>query len=414
MRHISIRSKQKFDLYVGTLLALFFEFMAFVTGLVLRRNHKNVPFERILIMKFQGIGSLACAYPSILLLKNTFPATKFIFWGSKQTVSLARELNVFHSILELEESSYFASCLSLIRSLRVIWRFRPQWVFDLEIYSKLSSVLSLLTLGMNRVGFVSGTTRFRKHLHTHLYYFNKMHYVGDLYKSMLLGEVPHEVKSNMDGFTVAAEYSNYAKGLNISASLNDSRRPVIININSGELSSQRKWPPESFSAIINKLLDDYKFEIILTGNADESAMIDNLLAGLSNHGAGRVKNAAGLLTLRELLELLANGRLLLTNDSGPLHLAVLMGTPVVALFGPTHPLHILPERNEKIVAIYHNFICSPCIHVIDSLPCNGLAPCMRSISVDEVYEKINSILSNCPVTVSHYQSELHTKIYDRA
>ena len=88
------------------------------------------------------------------------------------------------------------------------------------------------------------------------------------------------------------------------------------------------------------------------------------------------------------MRLMKHAKLLITNDSGPMHIAVLLSTPMVALFGPTHPYHFLPYDRKSIVFLYKNYICSPCVHVLEELPCSEEAPCMDAIGVDEVYEAI--------------------------
>ena len=118
------------------------------------------------------------------LLKSAFPTHEYSSWGTGQTVAIAKELDLFDDFLVLNDRSVYGAAVSLIQNMSKILLFRPRWTFDLEIYSKLSSVLSLWTMSMNRVGFVSDTTKFRKYLQTHLIFFNRFRYVGDLYSSM--------------------------------------------------------------------------------------------------------------------------------------------------------------------------------------------------------------------------------------
>lgn len=386
-KEVSLRSKRKIDHYIGIFLANLFELVAFAAGQIFRRNHKDVPFDRVLVMKFSGMGSLAVSYPSILELKKTRPEVRIVFWGTKQTTTLARELGVFSEIVELEDSSFTSAFFSLIKNLIRILRFRPQWAFDLEVYSKLSSVLCLWTLALNRVGFISDTTRFRKYLHTHLMYFNRFRYVGDLYDGMFSMVLPpvREVRRRHD---LSGELGIFIEDAG------QTRGQVVININTGELFPLRRWPLEKFRQLVEKMLDEYGHDILLTGSPGERDFVEEFRLGLNHCGARRVRNLAGVLSLREMMGLLKGCRLFITNDSGPMHLAVLMDAPVVALFGPTHPAHFLPAGKLNAVACYHDYICSPCVHVIDSeyLPCRQTAPCMSSIEVPEVYAAVKRLL----------------------
>jgi len=385
---LSLRFKRKVDHYLGKTLAAFFEVLAFCVGLILRREHSGVPVERAVVMKFSGMGSLACAYPAVAALREAHPGARILFWGTCQTSCLAAELGVFSEIIELDDRTLLSSGYSLVKNLLRIWAFRPQWAFDLETYSKLSSVLCLLTLATNRVGFISETTGFRKYLHTHLVFFNRFQYAGDLYAGMV-----SDSPGILDGPPAAAPPPRGVPGITADGSVGEM---IMININTGELSALRLWPEEKFRSLIERLLDAYPNTIGLIGSEDERERVEALINRLGN-GKGRVVNLAGRLSLRELMEHLGGCALFITNDSGPMHLAVLMGAPLVALFGPTHPVHFLP-RGRGVEFIYKDYICSPCVHVLDEdwLPCGGSAPCMDSINVDDVCAVVSRALRNRP------------------
>ncbi|MBE7414941.1 MAG: glycosyltransferase family 9 protein [Deltaproteobacteria bacterium] len=381
---LSLKFKRKIDHYLGFALAMSFEALAFCVGNILRRDHRNIPVERAVVMKFSGMGSLACAYPALAALKETYPGSQFIFWGTGQTNQLARELGIFSEILELDDRTLATSLYSLAKNLIRIWRFRPNWTFDLETYSKLSSVLCLLTAARNRAGFVSDTTRFRKRLHTHLVYFNRFRYAGELYFRMFSETVGLPEKTSSGG--------GECKGLRIEGS-RDADGMVLVNINTGELFAPRRWPEEKFKALVLKLLDAYPNRIGFIGSRSERQVVEGFIERLENPRKDAVVNLAGKLTLRELMGYLKNAALFITNDSGPLHLAVLMKTPTIALFGPTHPRHFLPAGGSA-EPVYNDFICSPCVHVLDEelLPCGKKAPCMDSIGVEEVFSAASRIL----------------------
>ncbi|MDP2688749.1 MAG: glycosyltransferase family 9 protein, partial [Deltaproteobacteria bacterium] len=210
---------------------------------------------------------------------------------------------------------------------------------------------------------------------------------------------------------------DYAAELGIEARDDGKARSrVVVNINTGELFPLRRWPLEKFARLMERMLDESGFEILLTGSGGEHELVEELRKRISHPGSGRVKNMAGALTLKDTMRLLRDCRLFITNDSGPMHLAVLMGTPVVALFGPTHPAHFLPPERENIAVLYHDYICSPCVHVIDPeyLPCKGDAPCMSSIDVAEVYEAAKRLLE-APGAAEPKRSEVMAsmKAYDR-
>ena len=82
---------------------------------------------------------------------------------------------------------------------------------------------------------------------------------------------------------------------------------------------------------------------------------------------------------------------MLTNDTGPMHLAVGLGRPTVCLFGPVKPEHY-GHHADDVVTLYSPVFCSPCVHEIDEPPCNGNNVCMRQLSPDLVVGAVLQLL----------------------
>ena len=100
----------------------------------------------------------------------------------------------------------------------------------------------------------------------------------------------------------------------------------------------------------------------------------------------------------ELCALLQRSALLITNDSGPLHLAEALATPTVSFFGPETPLLYGPTGDNQVV-FYKGIYCSPCLNVHNQkqAPCKGNNVCMKLINPDEVFASANMLLRGLPV-----------------
>jgi ADP-heptose:LPS heptosyltransferase len=153
----------------------------------------------------------------------------------------------------------------------------------------------------------------------------------------------------------------------------------------------RKWEPEKFVQLVNRLLDSYRSAtIILTGSPSEAEAVDTLFRNLSSE---RIVNLAGKTDLIDLMAIYSMSDLLVTNDSGPGHFATLTDVSCVVLFGPETPKLFAP-LGDNVHVIYEGLACSPCINAFNQRfsPCtNNL--CMKSISVDTVFDKVHKILS---------------------
>jgi heptosyltransferase-2 len=155
-----------------------------------------------------------------------------------------------------------------------------------------------------------------------------------------------------------------------------SEENVIVGINPGATYGSAKcWLPERFRSITKRLLEDKRVFVVYFGDLATASLVKEICQGLSQ----RVINMAGLTSLRELAALLKICDVLLTNDSGPMHIAAALGTPIVALFGSTNPDITGPFRTG--VVVQKPVECSPCYQ----RTCPIDFRCMKKIEEQEVY-----------------------------
>ena len=123
--------------------------------------------------------------------------------------------------------------------------------------------------------------------------------------------------------------------------------------------------------------------VVLTGSPSENEYVESVVAEVKNKEL--TESLSGKLTFGEFMELIERSFAVITNDTGPMHLAAALGKPMVALFGPGDPLHYeLPSA--KTITIVHHVACSPCLYHSDVPPCKGNNICMQKITVSEVVE----------------------------
>lgn len=130
----------------------------------------------------------------------------------------------------------------------------------------------------------------------------------------------------------------------------------------------KRYPAEAYAAAL-RWLAEQGWQVLVLGTDAERDIGDQCLAGVSGH----VWNAAGQTSLRQGLQLLCAGRMLLCNDSGLMHVAAGMGKPVVAIFGATDPERTAPS-GPKVRLLYHPADCSPCLQrecEVHGQPCMG-------------------------------------------
>ena len=150
--------------------------------------------------------------------------------------------------------------------------------------------------------------------------------------------------------------------------------------------------------MINTKYPDLK--ICLVGSKSEQKYTEEIVSQISNE---KVINTAGTTSLDGLIELISNAKLMVSNDTGPMHIAFSSSTPVICLFGPCSPNQYGMSKYAHV--IYKNTYCSPCVHDFEIAPCKGDNVCMQSISTQEVYDKFIDIFENPETEVLKKESE---------
>lgn len=142
------------------------------------------------------------------------------------------------------------------------------------------------------------------------------------------------------------------------------------------------WPLRSFYELTQMVLAKTDYSILFLGDKKSKEAMKTI-----NLPKERVYNLVGKTSLKELVLMLKLSSLVVTGDSGPMHVANALGKDLVALFGSTNPKKTSPFLNEKSV-IYKKFECSPCYF----RECERLYFCMDAITKEQVFAKIAEIL----------------------
>ena len=163
----------------------------------------------------------------------------------------------------------------------------------------------------------------------------------------------------------------------------------VIGINAGSVWATKRWLPEGFAAVADRIIRDLQAKVVFIGGAKDAAAVKEVLSRMKEPPL----NWVGETTLKELVAVVARCQVFLTNDSGPLHIAVASLVPTVAIFGPTtRELGFFPYGSGHTV-IERDLACRPCgLHGADRCPL-GHFKCMKDISPEEVFEAVRSKLT---------------------
>jgi heptosyltransferase II len=161
----------------------------------------------------------------------------------------------------------------------------------------------------------------------------------------------------------------------------------ILGINPGaSYGSSKRWYPQKFAEVVENL--SKQFDIVIFGSTNETEIANEIEKTLISKGVNNFQNLAGKTSITELVKCISNLDLLITNDSGPMHLAASFQIPTISIFGPTRDNETSQWLNIHSVIIKKNLICQPCMK--RTCPLNH-HNCMKLITPKEVIEAIPDV-----------------------
>ena len=363
------------------------------------------PVEKVLVLKFWGIGSIVLASPLLLALRTRYPRARIDF------VTLAENEAILSMYPQVDRSitldlgkGILGFIADTLRTILRIRRERYDLVLDLEFFTKYSAIFSCLANARVTRGF-SAKGSARGQLHDVEVPFNTYHHVSINFLTLLEGDPMRAIPLSRGEELVtlpplrASEQASAdcKRMLESDPAWRRDRPTVVVNPNVGDMALERRWPAERMAALLQSLAANDESNIVLTGSRAERAYVESLvhLAGID----GRVVSVAGRLDLDAFVALLQRAAVVVTNDSGPLHLARAAGASVVALFGPETPVLYGPLRSREgqpYRVHYRGLACSPCMNVHENkvLSCwFAQARCMTEIEPRDVLASIAELLA---------------------
>ena len=140
-------------------------------------------------------------------------------------------------------------------------------------------------------------------------------------------------------------------------------RLICVNVNAGAMSHLRRWPKENFTHIIKHLVKNVDVCVALIGSRGDLSYTQEFHQQLPK--TTQIINLCGKLSIRQLIGLYSRSKLLITNDSGPLHIAAAIGLPTISFFGPETP-YLYGPMGSKHHIFYSDLFCSPCLNIYNS------------------------------------------------
>jgi lipopolysaccharide heptosyltransferase II len=336
------------------------------------------PF-RILIRSSNWLGDSVMSVPAVRAIKAARPDARVTIAAPEKIAPLWKLLPEVDAIIPLSGSRL----LSSVRLIRRAPSFDVAILFPNSLRAALESWLSAIP---RRVGYQS---------HRRRWLLNQIVPIPRKpappeHHSLRFLRIARECGAASE--QPLTEKTSSAQRQTSNAQLTSLHKPPVINRRlkialcaGAEYGPAKRWLPKRFAETAQRISAHLPVQWMLFGTARDASAGEQVAAALGDHCVNRI----GRTTLDQLIDELRECRLLLTNDTGTMHLAALLGIPVVAIFGSTEPRLTGPLGNGHIV-LRHHVECSPCF--LRECPIDFR--CMKAVSVEEVADAVLSIVRN--------------------
>ncbi len=312
----------------------------------------NRPIKSIAVMKFFGMGSLVVASRGLAALRDCYPDAKLHFVTFSSNRAVLEILNLSdqnHYVDPSTPQAFIRSTLKVARDLRAA---RCDLVLDFEFFAKFPLVLASLAGIPRKAGFYLTAESWRMKLLDITGFYNSYFHTSEIFLSLVYAAATgDQYYLHFKEFAAKYHYPKVAvseleraalraKLANLGVRGNEPLFVINANTSPDLAPEARKWPKERYAQLADELVAHTPTARVLwIGAPNEREYVDSV-ASLCKTPRRHV--VAGDLSLRELVVLFAESRLVISNDSGPMHLACLVDAPVIGLFFADSPVLFAP------------------------------------------------------------------------
>lgn len=351
-------------------------------------NRLSFESKNILIVLIAGIGDLVLASKSIRAIRNGNPDKQIHCLTSADALSIAMNYDYVDHVWAFPLRKLRRNKSQIFKILGLIWKLRKTDFYSVINLYRISSRAGAIRMGILFLLLGAKTKIGHDHKGFNFFLtktvppetFQNRHFTDSMVDiAQLIGGVPDE-----RGIEVFWEKNSEKKWEHLFSDKTKSIGKITIGINPGADKPHKRWNPDYYALVADHLSEHLNAKIIVLGGPGEEKISRYIQDKMKNSAT----NLGGQLTLNDLVYIISQLDLLVTNDSGPMHIAAALKTPLVAIFGPEHPVYTRPYTTEDLYRIVHKDVdCRPCNRSNCKRPV-----CLDLITPEEVIEKCFEML----------------------
>jgi lipopolysaccharide heptosyltransferase I len=353
---------------------------------------KDIKFNRILIVRLSALGDVINTLPALAILRKNYPKS-FIGWVVEDKV---KDIVINHP--DIDKVFIFrrkgwkinlANPFKLLRLSKEVPAFINEIKssgFDVAIDFQgnlKSGAITYLSGAKARVGFERGATKELNHLFIN----HKIRLVDKRINRVekniqLLKSLGLDTESFKVNLAVMPEDEAYFRAF-AELYIKPDKPIIVFHPGTSKFGRHKRWPSDNYAALGNLLKEKYNANIFITHGPGETDLAEEISGKMTSSAIIHYRTEP----ITRFYALLKKASLFIGSDSGPLHLASVAGTPVIALFGPKDPVIYGPHHSKNAIVIRKEIKCSPCKKRTCKKP-----ECMLLITPEEVFDAAKKLL----------------------
>ena len=352
--------------------------------------------RRILVIRLDLIGDLVLSLTAVRALKRTYPTAEIDLLALPSSAQVALcdsdlshiityDPNVWRRPQALLRPKNWRAARMVVRQLR-----ERHYDIAVSLFGDWAAILAMLSGARQRVGFgresypgfltdnVPGR-HWDAHDHKH-----EVDYCLQL--AQATGATINEA-DRVPQLFVGEQARKDVERLLLAESVSVDMPLIVCHVSSNNGQSKR-WPIPYWATLIDRLSREHVAQVVFSGAPDDLPLIESVTGRMREQAA----NLAGKTTLPQLAALMQRADLLITGDSGPMHIAAAVGTPLIAIHGPTDPALSGPVSPYATI-LRSDIWCSPCYQAKDSADCRFYTTqCMKNVTPNQVFDVVQKKL----------------------
>ncbi len=347
--------------------------------------------KKILIVRLSAIGDVVHVLPALRSLRSDFPDSKITWLVEDKASDILTGHPDIDEVITFPRKKWQRDILKtnkIINTVFEIFSFYKKLRKDcydivIDFQGNLKSgVMTLMTGSENRIGFGKGYCKEFNYLFTKYRIRPPRKRMHKIDKNLaLLGGLDIETTFHRPELPVSRVDEEHVSNF-FDTNINDSLPIIVVQPCTSKFGSYKQWPVSNYALLADKILESYEANLIFSWGPGEIDVVNEIVTNMKH----KALVACETKSIKQLIELIRRADLFIGGDTGPLHIASILGIPTVGIYGPKDPV-IYGPYNGKAVVVRKELWCSPC----EKRTCPD-PECMTSILPEDVFHAVNKLM----------------------